>query len=264
MRDLGQSSEMLDAALACVRRGWSVIPVEPGGKKPLIPWMVYQQRQPTEDEVRLWWSRVPTAGVAVITGCVSSVVVVDVDGPRGEASVSELAGVVTVGSRTGRGRHLWFRHPGGRVASRAGVRRGVDIRGDGGYVIVPRSWHSSGRRYEWVEGRGPGDVELQPVPEWVMTAPPPSPRGRSSSAWVELLAGVDEGGRNDAAARLGGLLLGKGFTEEESLALAECWNRANRPPLSRDELACVVASVARAHAMRLDEFWNRVQSPSSP
>jgi hypothetical protein len=135
-------------------------------------------------QVETWWSRWPAANVGIRTGAASGLVVVDVDPDHdGEASIERLIkshGALPDGRvvRTGSGgRHLYFRHPGGLVRNDAGRRLGpgLDIRGDGGYVIAPPSRHRSGGVYA-VAGRG---GELPELPEWmlhlVQPAEPPRP-----------------------------------------------------------------------------------------
>jgi hypothetical protein len=112
------------------------------------------------DVIRAWWCRWPDANVGIRTGSVSSLVVVDVDpGHGGLDTVRRLQaeGPLPEGLRvrTGSGGwHLYFAHPGGVIRNSAGTALGpgVDVRGDGGYVIAPPSRHRSGGSYQW-QGR---------------------------------------------------------------------------------------------------------------
>src|SRR5262249_45057018 len=91
-------------------------------------------------QIDAWWRDWPDANIGVATGTVSGVVVLDVDGDAGRESLTTLAPLPdTWRSRTGRGEHVWFAHPGHAVGNRAGFRPGLDLRGDGGYVLVPPS-----------------------------------------------------------------------------------------------------------------------------
>ncbi len=148
-------------------RGWSIIPIRPGDKRPLVRWEEFQHTRPDEAVALGWFRTWPDAGIGVVTGAISGLVVIDVDLRHGgDASLGSLErehGPVpmTVECRTGGGgRHLYFAHPGGVVCNKVGVAAGIDLRGDGGYVVAPPSVHSSGVRYEWVEGRSPGSVVL--------------------------------------------------------------------------------------------------------
>jgi hypothetical protein len=108
--------------------------------------------------VRRWWRAWPDANVAVRTGARplgAGVVVIDID-DGGETSLDELVSrhgrlPPTLEATTGGGgRHLYFAHPGGSVSNSAGrLGDGLDVRADGGYVLVAPSWHRSGGHYDW-------------------------------------------------------------------------------------------------------------------
>ena len=116
-------------------RGWSIIPIRTGDKRPLVRWEEFQYRRPDVDEVHAWFSRWPEAGIGIVTGAVSGLVVIDVD-PRhgGDASLERLEHQYdrlpsTVESHSGGGgRHLYFAHPGGLVRNKVGLAPGVDLR----------------------------------------------------------------------------------------------------------------------------------------
>jgi hypothetical protein len=119
---------------------------------PQVRWRDFQTRLPTEDEIRAWFLRGVPMNIAVITGAVSDIVVIDADSrPAMEWAVLRLP-YTPWQTRTARGYHLWYRHPGVRVPNRARIEVGdqqleLDVRGDGGYVIAPESIHASGNMY---------------------------------------------------------------------------------------------------------------------
>ena len=151
---------LLKAALAYARRGVPVFPCEPGAKRPLTRnghW------DATTDPrvIGRWWGRWPSANVAIPTGKKSGVVVLDVDpNAGGSESLGKLERVgvpvpKTARARTGGGGiHLFFRYPRGtEIRNSAGLLGpGLDVRGEGGYVVVPPS-RTQGA-YVWV-GRSP-------------------------------------------------------------------------------------------------------------
>lgn len=120
--------------------------------------------------VAAWWRRWPDANVGVVTGRPSGLVVVDVDPDHGGIdSMRRLVaqhGPLPPGPRvrTGSGGwHVMFAHPDQPVPNSVGrVAPGVDIRGDGGYVIAPPSLHAAGDRYVWTRGGEP-----PALPEWL-------------------------------------------------------------------------------------------------
>ncbi|WP_333841205.1 bifunctional DNA primase/polymerase [Pelomicrobium sp.] len=248
----------LAAARGYLARGWSVVPVEPRGKRPVVPWAEFQRRLPTPEELEAWFHRCGDANLAIVTGAMSQVVVLDVD-PRhgGEASLAALiaehgALPVTVEAITGGGgRHYYFSHPGGVVPNRVAIASGLDLRGDGGMVVAPPSRHPSGRRYAWVPGRSPDEVPLAPVPPWLLRLVLPArPRaGHPITHWRTLVQeGVAQGQRNNTIASLAGHLLWHGVDPQVVLELLLAWNRVRcRPPLADDEVVRVVESILRLH-----------------
>lgn len=163
-----------EAALDYLARGWSVIPVREKAKRPAVPWKAYQEKYVSEETLHDWFRRSPDYNVAVVTGALSGIVVMDVD-PRhgGNESLRKLErehGPLpkTVESITGGGgRHVYFSHPGELVPNRTNIEPGIDLRGDGGCIVAPPSIHPSGKRYRWKKGRAPGDLKLSHLPGWL-------------------------------------------------------------------------------------------------
>jgi hypothetical protein len=156
--------ELYNAAIEYIERGWSVIPISPITKKPLIDWKVYQSRLPTHEEVDAWFAAWSGFNLAVATGALSGVVVVDADTPEAVAWCEANGLTSPFSVRTRRGRHYYFAHPrnGERFKNVAhNAVRGyglyeiphLDFRGDGGYVIIPpsisRNAEKGDHKYEW-------------------------------------------------------------------------------------------------------------------
>jgi hypothetical protein len=251
-------SAHLEAALGYLRRGWSIVVAGERTKRPIVRWQVYQHRMPTEKEITGWYERWPKGNLAVVTGEISGVVVIDID-PKsgGDASLADLEsrhGPVpqTVESITGGGgRHLYFAHPGHEVRNRAGLAPGIDLRGDGGCIIVPPSVHPSGKRYRWRKGHAPGQIELAALPVW-LEQPRSSGEGaggHSVSYWRALVQeGVKEGQRNSTIASFAGHLLWHGVDPDVVVELLLSWNHVRcRPPLNDDEVIQTVQSIERTH-----------------
>ena len=153
----GSAPTLPKAALAYARRGVPVFPCERGAKRPLTRnghW------DATTDPriIERWWQRWPSANVGVPTGKKSGVVVLDVDVDDGgleSLAKLERAGAPapkTARARTGGGGiHVFFRYPRGtEIRNSAGLLGpGLDVRGEGGYVVVPPSRTQSS--YQWVD-----------------------------------------------------------------------------------------------------------------
>jgi hypothetical protein len=174
------ANTMLVAALEYARVGFHVFPVQTisngactcGGAKGCAPGK-HPVRKASADAQRVsyWWSRMHDANIGIATGAVSQLVVLDVDGPKGEQTLAEFEALhgplpQTRQARTGKGRHLYFRYPANatKVKSVARSKLGLDVRADGGYVVAPPSIHASGRRYEFEDPT----IELAECPGWVV------------------------------------------------------------------------------------------------
>lgn len=259
MRARPEPNPARTAALDYLGRGWAVLPLRPAEKRPLVRWEDYQDRAPNEAEVKGWFAAWPAANVGIVTGAVSGLVVLDIDpkhgGDESLAALERRHGPLpeTLVARTGGGgQHRYFAHPGGVVRNRAGLAQGIDVRGDGGYVVAPPSRHPSGGVYAWETGHGPDDRAPAPLPGWLlqlMTGRTVG-GGHPLAHWRQLVReGVDEGARNSTIASFAGHLLWHGVDPAVALELLLAWNRTRcRPPLPDDEVAQVVQSIARLHA----------------
>ena len=160
-------TEFLEHALQYVGRGWRVFPVHSvikgkctcgrdcgknAGKHPRIKGGC-NAASVSPEQIAAWWKKWPKANIGIATGAVSGLVVLDLDGAKGVAKLKALLGTVklppTACVATGRGWHLYFR---ALQAEPTGCSSdgGLDVRGEGGYVIAPPSIHASGARYRWI------------------------------------------------------------------------------------------------------------------
>ena len=234
-------------ALKLAAKGYHVFPCKAKAKTPRITgWPDAATTDPAT--IRTWFDRWPSANVAIATGARSGVVVLDLDrhGDVDGVAAAEALGWEQAGPivRTpGGGIHAYYRHPGGYVKGSASkIAPGVDLQGDGKYVIAPPSNHPAGGRYEWEDE----DEPLPELPDWCMNAPE-SPGAHDGKAGDLLTADVPKGQRNDAAARVAGKLLQDNPTT--AWAALTGWNVLHcRPPLDLDELRTVYDSICRAEA----------------
>jgi hypothetical protein len=152
-----------DAALYYGELGLPVFPCEIRGKAPLTRHGC-KDASSHREHIWRWWGRWPRANIGVATGPASGWLVVDLDGPEGEASWGRLTDqhgqAATLEQTTGRGRHLIFSNPAElelhNTAGRLG--RGIDTRATNGYILVAPSVHPSGRLYRWLWPEGYPDI----------------------------------------------------------------------------------------------------------
>ena len=153
----------LETALEYRTKNLSIIPVRTD-KKPLLKWEIFQKRKAEPEEIKSWFDRWPDANIGIVTGKVSGIDVIDVDTSEGEELLAEALGtdVATFNppiARTPRGgKHLYVAATGER--NKTGFIKGVDYRGEGGFVVVPPSQGANGKAYEWMQKRG--IIEMTP------------------------------------------------------------------------------------------------------
>ncbi|MFC1567349.1 bifunctional DNA primase/polymerase [Thermodesulfobacteriota bacterium] len=140
---------MLDSALKYLSQGYSVIPCGKN-KKSLIKWKPYQERLPTPEEVTEWWTEHPEAQLAIITGGISDLSVVDTDSEDATKTMTELIGFPTVKTPSG-GCHWYFKAA--RVGNKARFLPDTDFRSTGGYVVAPPSKGLNGNDYLFVSSK---------------------------------------------------------------------------------------------------------------
>lgn len=246
-----------EAALAYAARGWSVLPIEPHGKRPLLPWRELQQRPADASTILRWYERWPDANVGIVTGRVSQLAVLDIDAAHGgEASLAALqerhgALPPTVEALTGGGgRHLYFQLRGTLLGNRVGLWPGIDLRANGGCVVAPPSLHASGRPYAWGAGHAPGNRALARLPAFLGGDTPVTAHPHHNAEHRRRLVheGVAPERRNDSIASLSGHLLWRGVEPSTVLELMLAWNQARcHPPLDDAEVERVVRSIGRLH-----------------
>lgn len=160
------TNNLLEAALAYEKRGFSVIPVGKN-KKALIKWEPYQHKRATIEEIERWWTESPKANIGLVTGKISNLLVVDADTATAAIMINDAIpeGLEVPCELTPRGgRHFIFAHQEGFI-NRARVIEGIDIRTTGGYVVVAPSTNGSGSGWTWLEGLSLFDTTPPPVPE---------------------------------------------------------------------------------------------------
>jgi len=148
---------MLKAARYYKKLGFSVIPIAPGKKAPpIIEWEEYQHKLPTDEEITKWWTDTPKANIAIVTGKISNLFVVDLDRYKeGYSQEDELKyfpeTIYTPSALSPRGgEHLYFSCPDKEVSGGSGIGGiGIDVRCKGNYIVAPPSINGTGKPYIW-------------------------------------------------------------------------------------------------------------------
>ena len=281
------NTKQLQRALYYARRGWRVFPlhVPDGngcschqgsactsiGKHPLDhpEDLVNGVLDATADEalIERWWERWPGANIGLATGAVSGIFVLDID-PRhdGDDQLLQLTKqhgklpdtpqVLTGGG----GVHYYFRHPGFPVTNRAGkngLAPGVDVKGEGGYVVAPNSLHPNGT-YVWELSSHPEDVTLSDAPAWLLARlqqPASSARVTTTEKPVATIEQITSGGRNDTLTSFAGTMRRRGAeTAVIEAALLKMNELQCKPPLEVDEVQRIARSIGRYAPSQVTEW----------
>jgi len=246
-----------EAALLYQSFGWSVIPLKPRDKRPLIPWKDYQTRKATEEELFEWFADTNN-NIGVVAGQLSNLTIVDCDSEEAiqffeQTSLEAGCTLETYKVKTPKGQHYYFLFkPGSSNFQAKKEWPGIDLRSEGGFCAAPPSIHPTGIPYTILE-----DTELQEAPGWLFEKAPVQTVVRPEDN-ADVFAPCEEGGRNMALTKLAGSLLPK-LPFSAVLATCRLWNQQNTLPLPDDELLRTVESVAALEARKSCE-----EKPSPP
>jgi putative DNA primase/helicase len=237
---------LLDAALAYARAGLPVFPCKLDKTPHIKDWG--NAASAVESQIREWWKRWPDASIGMLTGYLTGRLVIDSDprhhGDKSLGIMEELHGPLpdTLEVRTGGGgRHLYFQLRGLNIHNSAGdLAPGVDVRGVGGYVVLPPSPHPSGNRYEWVN-----ENPISDLPEWLekwLLELKPAPSLGTNGAGKKIATGK----RNNWLTKRAGGYRRHGDTPEVIFQKLMMDNAERcEPPMSEREVRTIANSVAR-------------------
>jgi putative DNA primase/helicase len=201
-----------------------------------------------EAKIRRWWDIWPEANVGVATGKDAGFFALDVDPRMGgveslaslEAKHGKLPRTRTADTGGG-GVHYLFRCPDFLVKSSAGeVGPGLDVKGEGGAVVVAPSLHAGGNRYRWRNG-----AQIADAPEWFLWLLRKAQKMRASES-PAIGDSIPEGRRNNTLTSLAGTMRRRGMGSDEiEAALLVTNNKRCDPPLGEDEVRRIARSVCR-------------------
>jgi archaellum biogenesis ATPase FlaH len=244
-------ADILAAAQSYATRGWRVFPLN--GKVPFAGTKGFLDGTIDPKEIEAFWHQYPSANVGIVTGSKSGIFVVDIDGDAGAQSWKDYETAygkerTTLESQTRRGRHLYFAQPIGipvRNQASGELGTGVDVRGDGGYVVAPPSIHPEdveGKNpYRWVDSK---QICVLPSEQLISRVRADRSNRKNKANGHELPLVIPKGERDDALYRHGCQLRWMGYSTEEIYhALVAVNNARCKPPM---EDSVVVAKAQQA------------------
>lgn len=255
-------NKLLTYARSYVSNSISVIPTEYKGKQPTIKtWLPYRETIPSIELIDSWFNK--PSNIAVVTGDISNLAIIDIDSMFAYGKIIKQAPWITSNPivKSGKGYHIWislWEYPNTTQFEIDGTL--CHIKSNGGLCTAPPSIHATGKEYKFISGESvrPVDIidyeELKRIIESAGGIFKHTEVLDRSVTWAsELCENTSEGGRNDAAIRLAGLLIRKFFYDKGLvMGLMEGWNlKFCNPPLEQDELERLVRlAVARYNPER--------------
>lgn len=262
-----------DWALSLHDHGYQVVVAPLRGKSPVISWKAYQTSRIPREQVEEWFAE-GQHNLAIITGRISGIVVVDGDSPQACQHIEATCTKTPMVVQTSKGAHYYFRHPGTKIPNACRVLDlpPVDLRGDGGLVIGPGSMHPSGIYYRLAPGSdltSPSDLPVYQegwFPE-AMKARETSfvrpilhfsgPGQKDAYSQAQRYAGgvpgaiQGTGGDNQTYILACRLVRGFGLSDDEALDILRVWNQSCEPAWEDEQL---LAKVKHARAYGTGEF----------
>lgn len=241
-------STMTEAAVMYAEHGLAVFPLEAQGKKPATE---HGLKDASADPavVREMFSKRPFSNIGMACGAQSGgIIVVDIDiddeqGKDGSMSLrkwehehGEIPDTAT--TKTGRGGSHYLYRSTGKTRSRIACQEGIDIRADGGYIVLPPSIHPNGEQYEW-------DYDLDDfgIVEANQSVIDLMNEGIEPGAEFKVPEKIPEGERNGTLYKLACSMQARGNGDDAIMAAVEAENRARcSPPLEDDEIRQIVNS----------------------
>lgn len=242
-----EAKSMKEWALHYAEMGLAVFPLACRDKVPAVVGgcKVATTKRTT---IERWWDKNPQYNIGIATGNKSSGLVVidlDVDKNKGIDGYDVLRDwqnkhgklPETWQSITGRGGYHYFYKDAIVHSNRVGLYEGVDIRGEGGYIVAPPSVHPNGNIYEWEQG--PEEYEIAQVDNIVNDFLKGEKQRRDSEDKTNFKVPelIPEGERVDTIVRLIASLRTKGLDDDAIKAAVRVENEKRcNPPLKEKEL----------------------------
>ena len=223
-----KNQPFLSISLNYLDLGWSLIPIIPESKKPAFKWKKYQYEKASKEDVERWIEK--GYHLAVVTGQVSNIVVVDDDRIKNNLPEYGLSSNIISTSKSG-GKHYYFRYD-REITQSINHELHVDIKARGGYVLLPPF---NGR--QWViEPTTERLAKLPTLLPALETALRPTPKQTSPSNFnLSDYIGIPDGqGRKDHLHSLACRLFYK-HTKNDAITLLQAVNSTYSPPITEEE-----------------------------
>ncbi|MFH0863846.1 MAG: DnaB-like helicase C-terminal domain-containing protein [Candidatus Gottesmanbacteria bacterium] len=209
--------------------GWSLLPIIPETKKPPIEWMEFQEHQPTIEKVKEWLNK--GWFLAVVTGDISGILVVDDDRPKHGLPEWGFASSVCSKSENN-GRHYFFKYD-RELHSHSNQEIRIDLKGWHSYALLP-----SFNNREWINKPSSENLaKLTPLSDDIVrliNSDTKTENGERKPIIPSDFIAISEGARNDSLHRIACSLFTK-FPEDTTIQILLGINQTYSPPLTKEE-----------------------------
>jgi DNA-binding transcriptional ArsR family regulator len=269
---------LLDAALKYRDMGFSVIPLIPKEKTPIIKeWKPYQKKSADKEQLESWWKQWPNANVGIVTGMISGICVVDLDKYKPDYSEEislqyfpDNIQCPIVETPQG-GNHLYFLWPGKVLSGKAkqGNLPAIDFRCDGNYIVAPPSVNGTGKPYAWVNEFCVASISALPsayiniistLYKGDVTHVTQNNNILSQESQVVTIL-LNEGTRNESLFHIAHSLIKGGMSRENALQVIESLGKSCcKPPMLPSEISSIIASAISRNMGRERNIHQEVES----
>ena len=240
-----------------VEAGWVIIPVLANTKKASVSWRAYIDNKPAVDEIKALLAG-HTGNYAVLTGPVSGVIVVDIDAPDAYEGFIKTYPTGRVAKTPSGGYHLYYAYRGNDIGNSVSkIGNLLDVRGRGGYVLIPPST-IDGTAYTWLLSGEPSplpaglrDTILNGGTAVLTSAPAPAPSTQPENdqldknrfTWLKVLQnGFTPNAHNNEVLYCAAYLARSGMLPEEIYKTLAALNASDPTPQTDAELRATIAS----------------------
>lgn len=255
-----EAKTMLDYARDYVfKKGYSVIPLIPKTKDPMIKWKPFQERKPTEDELVEWFEGTNN-NIGIVTGKISGLSVIDMDGKKAVDYMTTghdlpMTPMVKTGKDYGYHIYCLFNSALRNFQARNDLPD-IDMRSEGGYVVAPPSIHPNGKQYEWVSN--PEALAL--VPSWFLE----KALNNNNTLYKGLVAKEQQAG---TLGNIGNILFTEGRRDEDLFHVANAMIKGGLEREYSEKVLNILINSWGEHdpkwaANKIESAFNRYQAKS--
>ena len=218
-------------------------------KTPRVKWQHYQKIQPSREEIQQWHNQYPSANWAAITGITFAVVDVDKEEAVEWVEQGNISRTPLKQTSPRGGVHYFYSLGSELIRNSVGLNK-IDIRGDGGYIMVAPS---HGYNIEFDQNYPMSSMEDLPVlvQDDLQKVHMYNNGGKVETIREKLTEDPkQEGSRNDTLARLVGKWVKEGWGMREVMIKAQDWNQTCFPPMDLIEVTRTTISIVSGHIKR--------------